>query len=611
MGLDTLRALGVSAVVGYHLQVPFLSGGFLGVTLFFVVSGFLITHLLLSEVRRTTRIDVLGFWKRRARRLLPAAYLVITVCLVWAAAFRHELLPRLRPDALAALLYGNNWWMVFHDTSYFDSFGLPSPLTHFWSLAVEEQFYLAWPVLLVVLLAWSGRRARSAMWVGALALASTAAMFIGYLAGSDPNRLYLGTDTRAAELLAGATLAMALHLAPHRIRRVSERLVPYRFRRIWPVLVFGPSLVLLTVLMTSLRETASFTYLGGLALGALASVGLVASVSRIPGIGAVDHGWVGAIGRRSYAIYLWHFPVLVAVSTATDYGRFTWSTCVQVVLLTLLLAELTFRFVENPVRRYGFRGSLRRLWVKVERLAVVPRLGVAFAVAVPAILTMVALTGHLDPAPVDHGPSTVRVGVVPGSALAGSSFPSGGPTPIPSVGPTPAPVPKAKRVPPSAPSRLTPMSGTKTVAVGDSLMIDVSGALQRALPGISIDAEVGRQPWTGLEVAQKYRQFNRPDGTYVLGIGTNGAIDARSLTAFCQAHSRARVVLITPRVPRSWEATSVAAIRRAADRCPNVRVVDFHKLAAGRSGWFAADGVHLTPAGVSAMSSAIVRAGRT
>ncbi|WP_300682005.1 acyltransferase family protein [Nocardioides sp.] len=665
VGLDVLRAVGVTAVIGYHLGVPGLAGGFLGVTLFFVVSGFLITHLLLRERALTGRVDLLAFWRRRARRLFPAAYVVIAACLVWATLTHRELLPRLRPDALAALVYGNNWWMVVRHTSYFDSFGLPSPLTHFWSLAVEEQFYLLWPVVLVGLLVVVGRNARSVLVVGLLGLASLLAVVVGYLAGVSLNRLYLGTDTRAGELLAGATLALALHLAPAALTALVERIVPERVRRLGLRGLFLASLVVFVVLVVTLRETAAPTYLGGLALATVASVGLVASVGAVAVVARLDRGLVGAVGRRSYVLYLWHFPVLVALSSATDYGRFSWTRVVAVVAVTALLAELTHRCIENPVRRAGLRGSLRRLGGRIGSLAPAPRMGAVFGMVAPVAVIALALSGRVDPAPVDHGPTTIQVG--PGSALTGhetrphrspspgaSGAPhtphvphgssSGGPSPHlspshsaslspgadpsrgtePSDGTTPSGSPSGvpsgspSGVPSGGPSGAAtpgplsrPMAGARTVVVGDSLMIDIAPSLERALPGISIDAQIGRQPRTGLQIAGGYPQFNRPGGTYILGIGTNGAIDASALSAFCRTHAEARIVLITPRVARSWESTSVAAIRQAAARYPNVQVVDFHRMAAGHDDWFGPDGVHLTPAGVRAMSSAIVRTGRS
>lgn len=596
-GLDSLRAVAVAAVVGYHLGVPFLGGGFLGVTLFFVLSGYLITRLLLAEIDTRGTADLAAFWVRRLRRLLPAAYTVVILCLAWSMLFAPDLLTKVRGDGVAAFAYASNWWMAFHDVSYFDSFGLPSPLAHLWTLAIEEQFYLVWPLALLALLALVRKRDAILAAVGGAIIGSATLMAVLY-DPADPNRSYLGTDTRMGELLIGAFLALALHLHGAEGRVPGRVDVVLDSRRAWLALATSSGAFLL--LASSLPETSAFAYRGGILLAAAAAAGMILSlqagaVSRLAV--RVDAGPVGALGRRSYSVYLWHYPVLVALSTAQDFGRYSPSRSAAVVAITLLCAELSYRFVEGPVRRRGLRPTLRAVGAAIRGL---PRRwrrpAFVFALS-PALLACLALAGVNTPPPVDHGPSTLVTGPAPVGSHTGR--------PAPALGDPWDRVPRTRR---DRPDPHAPLVGRRTVAIGDSIMIDIAPLLSSEVPRITINAEVGRQPWTGLDIARSYSQFNRPTGSYILGIGTNGAIDADSLARFCEEHEAARIFLITPRVNRTWESTSVDAITAVARNHPNVRVVDFHRAAAGHPDYFASDGVHLTSDGNRAMVDLILEA---
>ncbi|MCX6399285.1 MAG: acyltransferase family protein [Propionibacteriales bacterium] len=580
-GLDALRALAVVVVVGYHLGVPVLGGGFLGVTLFFVLSGYLITRLLLDAIQRTGSVGLSNFWGRRLRRLVPAAYTVVLVCVSVAMFAAPERLDRIRGDALAALGYSSNWWTIFHRVSYFDTFDVPSPLAHLWTLAIEEQFYLIWPVVLTGLLVLVRRREAILAVLGVAVLASATQMAVTYDA-ADPNRSYLGTDTRMGELLVGSMLAIALHLVV--VKPALTGIDAWAVRVLQP----RPALTLLAgsagvwaILVVTASGQSTFTYRGGILLAAIASAGMILAL-QAPSIATMsarlDDGALGALGRRSYSIYLWHFPILVAFSTAEDFGRFDVGRSALVVALTLLCAEASYRAIEGPVRRLGFTESARVVVRTVRRLPRARRAlaatGVSCALALPAL----ALTGFNAAAPPDHGPTTFLTGAAPAAA-----------------GPGPAPA-RAVPKPPQAELPVGPLVGRDTVAIGDSLMINIAPLLNERFPGITINAKVGRQPRNGLAVARSYSQFNAPGRTYVLGIGTNGPIDDKALDRFVVEHSSARILLITPRVNRPWEGVSVAAIRRAAAH-DNVRVVDFHKASRGHGNYFGGDGVHLTPAG--------------
>jgi hypothetical protein len=319
-----------------------------------------------------------------------------------------------------------------------------------------------------------------------------------------------------------------------------------------------------------------------------------------------DHGLAGVIGRRSYSIYLWHYPVLVASSTALTFGTFSLRRTAIVLVLTALLAELSYRFIESPIRHQGFVTALKLGYQSVTRLRISSRISILTTVLVPTVLLALAISGAGQPPPVNHGPDTVLVGSDPERVLPLAPV-------TPTASPRPAVRPSWAMSPPTPPApssvELGPILGKDTVAVGDSLMIDISSVLQQRLPGISINAEIGRQPWTGLNIADTYTQFNRTGATYILGIGTNGAIDTNTLARFCKHHPKARILLITPHVDRPWVGQSLDAIRAAVRRYPNTRLVDFNRAGNSHPEYFGGDGVHLTTAGVRAMVDLILAAG--
>ncbi len=417
-GLDGVRALAVLAVVLYHLGTTggprTLPGGFLGVDVFFVLSGYLITSLLVAEYRRRGRIGLGQFYLRRARRLLPALYLLLGAVVIaawWLPAQAH----RLRGDVLAALAYVTNWWLIFQKTSYFGDTN-PPLLDHLWSLAVEEQFYLLWPLLLIALL-WlvRGRTGLALAFALLGAAGSTILMAVLYSPWQDASRVYFGTDTRAAALLVGAALA----LAP----------IPRDFFAIGGLV----GLVLLAGFVWWVPDSSPALYHGGFLLVAVAAALLVGTAARpsLPVARVLGVAPLRFLGLRSYAIYLWHWPVLVVLGP----GRLAepWFTIVRLALI-LLFAHLSYHLVELPVRR----GALGRLWRRPARRWVLAPL---------ALLLVAALGWQL-----------VRVGNAPAPSVAVDAGPAPSLAPIVATSaPTPAPaVTSSAPLPPpfSAPIRV-------------------------------------------------------------------------------------------------------------------------------------------------------------
>jgi peptidoglycan/LPS O-acetylase OafA/YrhL/lysophospholipase L1-like esterase len=420
VGLDGVRALAVAAVFAYHLGttsgVPILSGGFLGVDVFFVLSGYLITSLLIVEARRTGRISIKNFYLRRARRLLPALYALLLVVGAISVIWIPEQAARLRGDLVAALTYVTNWWLVHVNGSYFAGGGdRPQLLTHLWSLAVEEQFYLIWPVILIICFRLRVRRRVLVPVVLGAVAASTIAAWLLYDPFSDPSRVYYGTDTRALAPLLGAAVAIVFQPWRHR----ADLSIPRRLG----LDVFGlAGLAALGLIAWRVHDTDAILYGAGfLVIAALG--GVVVLVAGHPAsllgklLGLPPLRW---LGDRSYAIYLWHWPVCVLTRPTVDVALTGWADAVLRILLTLALAEASYWLVEKPIRRYGFFAPLFKPVAKVPAqpvaiptqsrvVASVPAAGIALQTAGPG-------TGHTSaalfhPTAMDETPPLDKPGV--------------------------------------------------------------------------------------------------------------------------------------------------------------------------------------------------------
>ena len=349
-GLDGLRAIAVLAVIAYHLDFGWAPGGLLGVGVFFTLSGYLITDLLLGTRAATGSLKLGEFWIRRARRLLPALFLMIAVVVAWVTLFERSFLPGLRSDVIAATFYVSNWWNIVREASYFARFGPPPPLEHLWSLAVEEQFYLIWPWLLWLGLRLTRKRpvVTGVTLTGltlALSTASAIAMLVLYQPGIDPTRVYEGTDTRAFGLLLGAALAMVWPS-----RGLSASLATR-----WRVLLDGvgvAGLVVIALLIWRTSEYSPFLYHGGMLLLTVGTAATVAALAHPASLLGVAVGWAPLrwIGVRSYGIYLWHWPIIVLTAPSLDQKP-TLSLQVLQVAATIIVAALSWRFVEEPIRR--------------------------------------------------------------------------------------------------------------------------------------------------------------------------------------------------------------------------------------------------------------------
>jgi peptidoglycan/LPS O-acetylase OafA/YrhL len=354
-GLDGLRAIAVLAVIAYHLNPAWAPGGLLGVGVFFTLSGYLITDLLLGQRAAVGSLRLGDFWLRRARRLLPALFLMLAVVVAWVTLLDRSLLAGLRGDVLAAVGYVSNWWNIIREASYFARFGPPPPLDHLWSLAVEEQFYLIWPWLLWLGLRYlPGRYTLAALTLAGAAL-SAAAMALIYQPGVDPTRVYEGTDTRAFGLLIGAALAMVWPSRELRTDRINLR---------GRLLMDGAGvvgLVVIGLLIWRTSEYSPFLYNGGIVLLSVATVLVLTALVHPASWLGVAVGWspLRWLGVRSYGIYLWHYPIIVLTAPGPQQ-RASLSLEVLQVAATIVVAALSWQFFEEPIRR----GAIGRIWTQ-------------------------------------------------------------------------------------------------------------------------------------------------------------------------------------------------------------------------------------------------------
>lgn len=604
-GLDGIRAVAVLGVIAYHLDLGWASGGLLGVGVFFVLSGYLITDLLVAEHRRHGRIDLRRFWIRRARRLLPALFLMLFVIVGWATLLDPIQLPALRSDLPSAVFYFSNWWFIFQHVSYFARFGPPSPLGHLWSLAIEEQFYLLWPLFVLAGLRWLRSRRQRITVVLVLALASAVDMGVLFNPLGDPTRVYDGTDTRAFALLAGAALALAWP------RDLKVRPLTAGARRVLEG-AGGAALVGILVLFGTTNEYESFLYPTGMLLCALFTA-IVIVVTVHPGtrlgraLGVGPLRWIGA---RSYGIYLWSYPVIVLTTPLNRSPGPVRS--VLDVAATLALSALSWRYVEDPIRH----GALGRLWTRLRaRSGSVGRptrttLVAGSLVFANVVVCAVGLSGLVASPSLD--PATTVTAVLPVARHPRRPPPTTVPPATLVTGPT-LPSPTRPTLAPgwATPTTTTtpPPSGAGVTAIGDSIMIDATPYLRQLLPGIEIDAQVGQQLYQIQSQVPKLRAEGAIGNRLILELGTNGAYSPAQLVDLLHSLGpMRRIVLVNVRVDRPWEQEVNQTIAAVAKTYPRVTVVDWHALGAVHPGYFYPDGIHLDPVGARYFASLLARA---
>lgn len=578
-GLDGLRAFAVAVVLVYHLFPGVLPGGFIGVDVFFVISGFLITSLLVRERRETGRIDLRRFWVRRARRLLPAIAALVLVCSTAALAIGGDVLVGLPRQILGAFTFSANWLSIAADSSYFAQ-GAPELFRNLWSLAVEEQFYLVWPLILLALALLRSWWARFAI-VLAAAVASAVWMAVLVVPGEDPTRVYFGSDTHSFGLSLGAALALlVLRMRPIDLD-AGESALQVFVRRWLPPL--GALAVLgLVVSAYAMAADAAFTYRGGLALvSLLTAIAIWAAIAPGSSLGrTLDLAPLRFVGARSYGLYLWHWPVFVlACAAVPDENEPATALLVGAgsLAVTGAAALLSYRYLEQPIRRHGLLGAARRARVRMRAARPVRIAGLAGAVVTGGLV--VATVAALVVAPSSTDAQRL---IEQGSAALGGSSASASPS---------APPPTHLRIPPDPHPIAT---GPDISAFGDSVMLASAPALQETYPGIAVDAVVSRQMSKAPDMIAAAASSGGLRDVVVLGLGTNGSISADSLEAVLDAIGpRRHLVLVNVQAPRSWtEGVNATLTRFADDHSGRVVVADWKGTIAGHLDLLADDQIH-------------------
>ncbi|MGZ0219058.1 MAG: acyltransferase family protein [Acidimicrobiales bacterium] len=587
-GLDGLRAMAVLAVLGYHLRPSAVSGGFLGVDIFFVISGFLITTLLIREQRTGGRIDLRAFWTRRARRLVPALVTVVATSIVVAWLVDGDLLVGIGRQTIGAATFSTNWVELGASTDYFDA---TSPLLFntFWSLAIEEQFYLLWPIVIVGFVRARVRAAPAAVFTLVAAGGSAALMSVLSASGASATRVYYGTDTHLFGMMLGASLAFAF-AAPVAIL-ASRR---WHRLRLWVGFV-GMAAVL--ALIFGLGHASSFTYHGGIALASVCSVLMVValpggptSFTRLLQIRPLV--WVG---ERSYGIYLWHWPVFLIVSELLPAPAPgvppTLLTVLSVLAATAILSEVSYRWIEGPIRRNGFAGTWHALVGRRLERVVAPAMIVLMALAGFALATapdrsQAQLSVEAGLRAIESQPSLVPTTVPSQPSLVPTTVPS-----QPSLVPTTVPdstvpdstVPDTATPEPVWSRDLAVPPGELIMGFGDSVLSGAAPAMYERFPGVFIDATPILQWRDAPAIVAELQQAGTMRPVVILHFGTNAGLkDESSVAALREVLDilgpDRRVVLLTVVGISYWIPTTNAMLGEVSAEYPNTIVADWHAV---------------------------------
>ena len=611
--LDGLRAIAVLLVIGYHVGYSRLAGGYIGVEVFFVLSGWLVCALLVGEHRATGGVAVRDFWVRRARRLLPAMVVVTVATVAVATVATPERVADLRGDAFSALTYHLNWRLIIDHRSYFATADGPSALNHLWSLSIEEQFYLAFPIVALFL---ARRRTGLAVLLGLGGAAASTALRLAWTGPDvDPSRAYFGTDARAAGLLAG--VAIGLFWVPNRLRWRGARALVVGL----DVVAFaGLGAIAWYAAMLSEQHRSAFG--GAFTLVQVATLGVIAVVvhpaptlsRRV--LGAAPLQWVG---KRSYGIYLIHWPVIVFTSEAPGQQPERPLRVAAQVIVIGALAAASYAWVEQPIRRRGFvatwAGARRRVGERVGGRPLLTTLGLAGAVLV--VGGTAAVVSDVVTATDTAAPRAESV-VIGGAATGGPPGAEGGNATPTTAGAAPATEAVSARPegapPDAAPAVPAPAPGAvgypPTFALGDSVMVGGADVLAARMgPALALDAAIGRQLAEASALLRMAADRGTLGDVVVLHLGNNGPFDAAEIDdLFAAIGPDRRVVLVTVFVPRRWEGEVNDALAAAAARHPNAVIADWRAVAASEPGLLLEDGYHLNAQGAQRYADVVTAA---
>lgn len=603
-GLDGIRAIAVIMVLAYHLKLALFKSGFLGVTVFFVLSGYLITGILISEVEEEGTIDLKNFWLRRIRRLVPAVMSMAVVIIFVSAVVNRVIFTKGCKDFLASVLGFNNWWQIFNKVSYFEAAGVPSPFTHCWSLAIETQFYLIYPLILLGIykLAKSrgeGRAKRGLLFAGVtllLALISVILMIVLFDPQQDASRVYYGTDTRAFSLLFGALLAILW----------DYRMVPRRLSASVNMVLGSVSFAVLLVMTIAINGSSNFWYRGGQFVGTILTVLVIYIVlgrktwlSRF-----LSNPVLKWIGDRSYSIYLWHYPIILLISKGIKASW--WITLIEIVL-SVVLAELSYRFIETPIR-HGIIGEYlnilrsrpksrqeKKRQVQVARRSLKVMAG-TFVLTVSLILCMVFVPkkNALDTLQ-KRETKAKETGKMTEEQLAKQK--ANGSESDDTI----------------CTADLTDdeiLEGLNLLLIGDSIAVDVTDDFYEMFPNSVSDTKIGRITSLGKQVLDSYIDEKKWEGEGVIFASlSNSPINGELEAIREKIGKNMPLFLTTVRIPHdTFEEESNSKIKKFVEENDHTYLIDWYAASEGHDEYFDADDTHLLSAGAKAYAKCIKEA---
>lgn len=603
-GLDGIRAIAVIMVLAYHLKLALFKSGFLGVTVFFVLSGYLITGILISEVEEEGTIDLKNFWLRRIRRLVPAVMSMAVVIIFVSAVVNRIIFTKGCKDFLASVLGFNNWWQIFNKVSYFEAAGVPSPFTHCWSLAIETQFYLIYPLILLgiyklVKSRGEGRAKRGLLFAGVtllLALISVILMIVLFDPQKDASRLYYGTDTRAFSLLFGALLAILWEY----------RMVPRRLSASVNMVLGSVSFAVLLVMTIAINGSSNFWYRGGQFVGTILTVLVIYTVSgRKTWLSRfLSNPVLKWIGDRSYSIYLWHYPIILLISKGIKASW--WITLIEIVL-SVVLAELSYRFIETPIR-HGIIGEYlnilrsrpksrqeKKRQVQVARRSLKVMAG-TFVLTVSLILCMIFVPKKNALDTLQKRESKAKeTGKMTEEQLAKQK--ANGSESEDTICTT----------------DLTDdeiLEGLNLLLIGDSIAVDVTDDFYEMFPNSVSDTKIGRITSLGKQVLDSYIDEKKWEGEGVIFASlSNSPINGELEDIREKIGKNMPLFLTTVRIPHdTFEEESNSKIKKFVEENDHTYLIDWYAASEGHDEYFDADDTHLLSAGAKAYAKCIKEA---
>ena len=592
--IDSLRAIAVIAVIIYHIDANYLPGGFLGVDLFFVLSGYLISSLIIKEYKSTGTVNLYNFYVRRARRLLPAVYFMITVVLIIITLFNGVLLKKSYLDALFGYIYSSNWWYIFHKLDYFDSFGSQSPFKHLWSLAIEEQFYMFFPLIFLIF----NRKSKSnngnsklnknfIYVVLSLILVSLIAHILLFDI-NNINRIYFGTDTRAFSLLVGVVGAI---LYP--MDRLSERTTK-KDNMIYSIVSLVSILVLIGIMINT-SEYNTWLYRGGFLLVAIIGLIIIISSGR-------QYTFMSKllsfkpfvfIGKISYSLYLWHFPILVVTTPVSEIGNPNLFYVTLRIVLIFLVATGSYMFVETPIRKLGFVNYINLLFKRIMKFKNNTKKIIFASIALVAVVFTMGVFGksvpYLSTAFVTEMSNNKESQFISNNNDNNTNNSS------------------------EHKSDNNNQEGNKSedkkysslLVIGDSLTVDIGEKIKEKYPGAIIDGKISRQLTAATSLADSYANYNNENTAVVFQLGTNGFFTESQVEELVKKFDKADIYFVNVKVPRTWEKTVNKELDALKERHSDITIIDWYSVANNNQNYFEPDKVHLNAEGVEAMVSLI------